>query len=114
MGRCPKCGYITVSRSKKQNNSYWGFSVTPAAIYCGVSPLEFHEDIKREYFEREVPFKTKDGIVFKKVATGTTTEMTTKEFSEYWEWVNRRIFEICGFYPQMPNEPPIEMLCEKN
>lgn len=108
MGICSNCGYQTVSRSNQQNKAYWDLTITPAAQYCGVTPMEFHEDMKREYFEREIPFNTKDGVVLKKVSTGSTTRFSTKEFSEYWDWVDRRVFEICGFFPQKPNDPPVE------
>lgn len=73
---------VTVGRRKRgrtnpQNGWYWAAVVAIPARHFGYTPVEMHEAFKYMFLRREEPGKP--------VTVGSTTPMTTAEFSEYAE-----------------------------
>lgn len=88
---CPKCGYVTATRSNNQNELYWSAYIEPMASSAGCTPEEMHEALKEELLGKQIMVQTKNGIELRKIV-GTTTTMKTKEFSDYLE----RVAEIAA------------------
>ena len=95
MRKCPKCGYVQVIRSIPQNKLYWDAYVKPMAEEAGSTPMEMHISLRDEILGKMTCFATKQGFEFKKIG-GTTTELTTKEFSDYLERVAQIASNIYG------------------
>lgn len=91
MSKCPSCGFIFQTRSNPQNALYWSKYIEPMANEAGCTPEEIHEALKSELLSKQVMIKTKQGIALMKTS-GTTTELKTKEFSDYLE----RVAEIAA------------------
>lgn len=78
--KCIKCGYISNSRSNQQNRWYRGVIVPMIATEAGYTIEEqCHEDLKQM-------FNPKPSLLNPEATVGgTTTAMTTKEFTDYCE-----------------------------
>lgn len=83
---CPKCKYgfrceigQEALRTLRQNAYYWPVYVKICADHFGYFPDEMHEEFKRMFNPKDS--KITPGEKF----GGTTTKMTTKEFTEYLE-----------------------------
>lgn len=90
-----------MTRSLQQNKAYWDLSVTPIALAAGCSPMEMHRILIDEFAGKMIPVTTKKGVEFKRVP-GSSSIMSTKRFSEYWEWVNMIGSTIYGVVCQSP------------
>jgi len=84
--QCPRCNFTynlisdqSMNRTLKQNSMYWPVYVQTCADYFGYFPDEMHEEFK-------LMFNGKDSkLVPGAKVGGTTTKMTTREFTQYLE-----------------------------
>lgn len=83
--KCPRCKFEysliapLINRTQKQNALYWPVYVQTCADHFGYFPDEMHEELK-------LMFNAKDSKLIPGARVGgSTTKMTTKEFTEYLE-----------------------------
>jgi len=83
-------------RSLPQNKYYWGVVISILAAHLGYEKEEMHEALKWEFLQihDDRPLKT----------TRSTTELTTTEFKDYTERIQRWAAEFHGCYIPDPGE----------
>lgn len=78
------------SRSQEQNAWYWACLVGLVAEHTGYSPDEIHEIYKAKFIPKRVSFADSNGeIKGEFVIGGTTTRLTTVQFSDYCEAIRQ-------------------------
>lgn len=81
-------------RSLSQNNGYW-LLLTWFANELGCEPMELHEYLKKRFLSKIHTFenkKTKSTEVI--YLSGSTTDLSTKEFGDYMENIYRTAAEF--------------------
>lgn len=73
------------TRSLRQNAAYWGVWLKAIEDATGIQAKAWHEFFKREFIPASV-YEVQGKLI---EVTETTTDLTTKEFSEYLEHVFR-------------------------
>ena len=108
---CPKCNFSYVipvktplKRTLPQNNLYWKYITIMAEEIGYTSPLELHEDLKRELNPK--PSKIRQGESY----GGSTTVMSRLEFTEYVSKVKIFAQQFYGIsLPEYAKEQPDSM-----
>jgi len=67
--------------------------------------MEMHRILIDEYAGKMIPVTTKKGVIFKRLP-GSSSIMSKKEFSQYWEWVNMTGVTFYGVVCQSPELNP--------
>lgn len=76
------------TRSHQQNRLYWGVILRALADHTGYSTDELHEICKAKFLPKRLAVADGNGeIVGEFVIGGTTTTLSTKEFTEYLDAV---------------------------
>lgn len=94
-------------RSTVQNNWIWGVAYPLIAEHCG---YDAHEIESLHYDLLSVRFGTKaiapliDGAPPRIVPTRTSSDLTTKEFSDYMDWIVRFAAEKFDVVLPLPDE----------
>lgn len=74
------------TRSSQQNRWYWGCVVHLVAEHTGYTPDEIHEIYKAKFIPKDLAILNGNGDVCDKfVIGGSTTQLSTEEFSSYCE-----------------------------
>ena len=83
---CPKCKFEyrlelerDIVRTLPQNKLYWGAYLRIIGEHLGMYPDDLHEEMKRMFNAKDSKFTPGEKI------GGTTTKLTTKEFTTYLE-----------------------------
>lgn len=84
-------------RSNPQNAAYWGIAVEILADHLGYSKEETHDALRLKFLSR---IDEKTGLT----VTRSTTSLNTKEFSEYYDKIQRWAMEFLNCYIPSPNE----------
>ena len=97
---CPHCHKEIKPRSIAQNRAYFGLAVERLAEHYSVEQKTMHKALAGAYFG----FEEVDmgGLIIK--VPKSTTGITTKEFKEYYEWIQKLAAER-GVNIHDPNEP---------
>lgn len=102
--------YVTVeewrnTRSEQQNRYYWGVVVKLISEETGFDTMEAHEVLKHKFNPKhsELTNKTTGEIELIEYG-GTTTRMTTKDFMEYIEKIQRWASEFLSLNIPDPNQ----------
>jgi len=106
---CPNCGYTDEkkTRSIQQNKAYFGLAVSRLADKYNCEKNIMHRALAGAYFGFvDVQI---GGLTVKVPAS--TSGRTTKEFKEFFEYVQKIAAEVGVDIPS-PNEPPQEALCQ--
>ena len=104
--KCPKCSFKWVStiRSNPQNNFYWGVCIELLSEHLGFTPEEVHNILKHKFLDgKTLSVATKNGIE-KIWMQRSTTELTTGEFKNYIEQIQRWASIELGIVIPDPNE----------
>lgn len=101
---CITCTCNTKKRSIQQNRAYFGIAVDKIAEAAGYEPKIMHKALAGAFFG--FIDVTIGDMVFKVPAS--TTGRTTKEFIEFYEFVQKIGAEKYGISIPSPNEIPIE------
>lgn len=84
----------TRGRSAAQNAYYWGRVIKILSDYTGSTPDEMHHVLKMMFLPKDVVLKTRIGkVVAEFVVGGSTTELTSVQFSDYVERIRQWAFE---------------------
>lgn len=99
---CPKCGFTDGKkvRSIQQNRAYFGIAVKMIAEQCNSTVAAMHDALAGEFLGHEI-VKMPGGKVIK--VPKSTKPLTTKEFSQYVEKIQRWAAEN-GIDIPNPNE----------
>lgn len=106
MNKCPKCGYTETvkQRSIYQNKAYFGLAVARIADQCNSTKEAMHKALAGEFLGHDIV--TMPNGTTRKVPK-STKDLTTKQFCEYMERIQRWAAEN-GIDVPSPNEVPIE------
>ena len=87
MNFCPKCGYIFPfkKRSIQQNRAYFGLAVARIAEQCNTTKEDMHKALAYEFLGVN-PVSINGKII---MVPKSTSRLTTKEFSEFFEKIQR-------------------------
>lgn len=93
------------TRSVAQSRYYWGVVVELLSDHTGYTPDEIHELLKAKFIPKRLAIQDGNGeIKGEYVIGGTTTKLTTKEFSDYCGAIQRWAAEELGVVIPDPNE----------
>lgn len=83
---CPRCKFEysliakhDLTRTSRQNSLYWGVYIPTCADHFGYFPEEMHEEFKLIFNPRDSKLSPGSRV------GGTTTKLSTKEFTQYLE-----------------------------
>jgi hypothetical protein len=97
--KCPNCGYVSASRSSNQNRWYWSCIVEMIMREVGYATAEeCHEDLKRKF--NPIASKLDPEILI----GGSTTLLSTKDFSDYCERICVWALEYFGLDIPRPHQ----------
>lgn len=78
------------TRSQDQNAWYWSCLVGMVAEHTGYTPDEIHEIYKAKFLPKHLTFADRNGEIHGEfVIGGTTTTLTTVQFSEFCEAIRQ-------------------------
>lgn len=85
------------TRSQQANRFYWGVLVDLVASHTGYTPDEIHEIFKAKFLPKRLAVQDGNGeIKGEFVIGGTTTKLTTGEFSDYCRAIEQWATEDLG------------------
>lgn len=90
------------SRSREQNNYYWGVVLPEIATHTGHSAEELHEIFKAKYLSRKVLWRGGDIKI-----PSSTTDLSTNEFAEFLQNVILEAGELGIEIPEADKEGQI-------
>lgn len=90
------------SRSKEQNNYYWGVVLPEIALHTGHSAEELHEIFKTRYLAKKVLWRGGEMKIPK-----STSELSTNEFTEFLQCVILEAKELGLTIPEPDKEGQI-------
>ena len=98
------------SRSTQQNRYLWGTVYKILSDYTGYTPEEIHEVCKLKFLPKIIDVTNKKtGEVDSQVIGGSTVKLTTIEFAEYVEQLQRFGAEMDCVIPDPIKEPTISI-----
>jgi hypothetical protein len=84
----------TSSRTAAQNAYYWGVVIKHLSDYSGHTPDETHDVLKIMFLPKDVALHTQTGeVVAEFVIGGSTTGLTSAQFSDYVERIRVWAFD---------------------
>jgi len=85
------------ARSLRQNAYYWGVVISTLSDHTGHDPEEIHEALKIKFLSHD---DEKTGLLI----VGSTAALSTIQFNEYCDRIQRWAAQFLGCYIPSPNE----------
>ena len=101
---CPNCGFNDGKKmsSNAQRRAYFGIAVKTLADHYGYEPKTMHKALAGAFFGF-IDVRLEDMVI---KVPASTTGRTTKEFMEFFEYIQKIAAER-GVQVPSPNEPPL-------